>query len=145
MTASVSTNGNRCRPSLATASATAVTALSSCTIEPWPARALAVSRIHAMPFSAVSSRYRRRSPPSRRGTVSEKPPTSPMASVMPSNRSGRLSTSHCEPHLPPFSSSETNAQTRSRGGTIPDLLKYRAMATIIPTMSFMSTAPRPHT
>ena len=44
---------------------------------------------------------------------------SPIASVMPSNRSGRLSTSHCDPYLPPFSSSATKANTRSRGGTIP--------------------------
>ncbi|COW09707.1 Uncharacterised protein [Mycobacterium tuberculosis] len=71
-----------------------------------------------MPFSAVSIRYRRRSPPSCRGTVSEKPPTSPIASVMPSNRSGLLSTSQCDPYLPPCSSSATNANTRSRGGTI---------------------------
>ncbi|CFR96193.1 Uncharacterised protein [Mycobacterium tuberculosis] len=117
-TVSVQTSGNWWRPRRATASQTAVTAFWSCTIEPCPARPRAVSRIHWMPFSAVSIRYRRRSPPSCRGTVSEKPPTSPIASVMPSNRSGLLSTSQCDPYLPPCSSSATNANTRSRGGTI---------------------------
>ena len=144
-TDSVSTSGNWCRPSRATASAIAVTALSSCTIEPCPARPRAASRIQDRPFSAVSMRYSRRSPPSRVGTVSEKPPTSPIASVTPSNRSGRLSTSHCAPYLPPCSSSETNANTRSRGGTMSARLKCRATASVMPTMSFMSTAPRPHT
>ena len=55
-TVSVSAIGNWWRPSLATASAIAVTALSSCTIEPCPARPRAVSRIHSRPFSAVSMR-----------------------------------------------------------------------------------------
>ena len=144
-TGSVSTSGNSWRPSRATASASVVTAFSSCTNEPWPARPRAVSRIHSMPFSAVSMRYSRLSPPSRRGTVSENPPTSPIASVTPSNRSGRFSTSHWQPYLPPASSSATNANTRSRGGTMPARLKCRATAIIMPTMFFMSIAPRPHT
>ena len=55
------------------------------------------------------------------GTVRVNPPTSPMASVTPSNRSGRLSTSHCAPYSPPASSSATKANTRSRGGTMPEL------------------------
>jgi len=41
---------------LATAAATAVTALSGCRIEPCPAWPRAVSRIQAIPFSAVSIR-----------------------------------------------------------------------------------------
>ncbi len=48
--------GNVWRPIRATASASAVTALSSLSIEPCPARPAAVSRIQAMPFSAVSIR-----------------------------------------------------------------------------------------
>ena len=55
-TVSVITNGNRCRPTRATASAIAVTALSSCTIEPCPGRPRACSRSQASPFSAVSMR-----------------------------------------------------------------------------------------
>ena len=42
---------------MATASATAVTALLSWIIDPWPARPRAVSRIHIIAFSAVSIRY----------------------------------------------------------------------------------------
>ncbi len=38
-----------------------------------------------------------------------------------------------------------NANTRSRGGTMPSRLKWRATAIIMPTMSFMSIAPRPQT
>ena len=33
----------------------------------------------------------------------------------------------------------------SRGGTTPSRLNRRATASVMPTMSFMSTAPRPHT
>jgi hypothetical protein len=33
----------------------------------------------------------------------------------------------------------------SRGGTIPSRFIRRATASVIATMSFMSTAPRPHT
>ena len=144
-TAGCTTIGNWWRPNLATASAIVVTALSSWMNDPCPALPRAFRRIHNMPFSAVSIRYSLRSPPSRRGTVSEKPPTSPTASVMPSKRSGRFSTSHLAPYFPPASSSATKANTRSRGGTMPARLKCRATAIIIPHMSFMSTAPRPHT
>ena len=48
--------GHSCRPIRATASASAVTALSSLTIEPWPARPSATSRSQRMPFCAVSIR-----------------------------------------------------------------------------------------
>ena len=40
----------------ATASARFVTALSGWRIDPWPALPVAVSRIHAIPFSAASIR-----------------------------------------------------------------------------------------
>ena len=49
----VSVSGNVWFPSRATASATLVTALSSCRNEPWPGLPRARSRIQAMPFSAV--------------------------------------------------------------------------------------------
>ena len=75
----------------------------------------------------------------------ENPPTSEIASVASVNRSGWWSTSHCDPKVPPASSSDMNAKIRSRGGTYPVVLKSRATATIIATMSFMSTAPRPQT
>ncbi len=94
-----------------------------------------------MPFSAVSTRYARTSSLS----VIENPPTSLIASVTPSNSSGRCSTSHCAPNRPPASSSARNANTMSRGGTTFSRLKCRARASVMPTMSFMSTAPRPHT
>ena len=45
--------GNLCRPTRATASASAVTALSSLIIEPWPGRPFACMRSQSMPFSAV--------------------------------------------------------------------------------------------
>ena len=48
--------GHSCRPSRPIASASSVTALSGCTIEPCPAVPCAVSRSQAMPFSAVCSR-----------------------------------------------------------------------------------------
>jgi hypothetical protein len=55
-TVSVITIGNRCRPTRATASAIAVTALSSWIMEPWPGRPRACSRSQVSPFSAVSIR-----------------------------------------------------------------------------------------
>ncbi|MFM8597530.1 MAG: M20/M25/M40 family metallo-hydrolase, partial [Mycobacterium sp.] len=57
----------------------------------------AVSDGYVWGRGAVSMRYSRRSPPSRRGTVTENPPTSPIASLTPSKRSGRCSTSQCAP------------------------------------------------
>ncbi len=140
-TESVSTIGNRCCPRRVTAAASFDTALSSCSIDPCPARPRTRNVIQAMPFSAVSTRYART--PSLK--VTEKPPTSLMASVTPSNSSGRCSTNHCEPYQLPASSSAKNANTMSRGGTIWLRLKCRATAIDMPSMSFMSTAPRPHT
>ena len=52
----VSRTGHSCCPMRATAAARLVTALSGCTIDPWPAFPLAVIRIQAMPFSAASIR-----------------------------------------------------------------------------------------
>ena len=91
-TAGVSRTGQECLPILATASASSVTALSEFSIEPWPARPRAVSRIQAMPFSATWIRYMRWPP-----IVALKPPTSPIASVTPSKRPGWLSTSQRAP------------------------------------------------
>ena len=123
-TGSVRTSGNWWLPSRATASASVVTALSSWTNEPWPARARGPSAASTrMPFSAVSIEVEALVAAVRCGTVSENPPTSPIASVTPSNRSGRFSTSHFAPYLPPASSSATNANTRSRGGTMPGALE----------------------
>ena len=51
----------------------------------------------------------------------------------------------CEPLVPPASSSAKNTTTRSRGGTVPVRARWRTAASIIASMSFMSTAPRPHT
>ena len=55
-TVSVRVSGKVWLPSRATASATLVTALSSCRNEPCPGLPRAFSRIQAMPFSAVSIR-----------------------------------------------------------------------------------------
>ncbi len=63
-------------------------ALSRWIMEPWPAVPATVSFIQCMPFSAVWIRYRRRCSL----TVKEKPPTSLIASVTPSKRSGWWST-----------------------------------------------------
>ena len=139
-TVGVITTGNRCRPSRATASHSTVTALSSWIIEPCPGRPRATRRSHWMPFWAVSIRYSRRSSL----IVYEKPPTSPIASVHPSNSSAWLSTMKCAPYRPPASSSARNASTRSRGGTRPSRRHWCTRARTIASKSFMSTAPRPH-
>ena len=48
------------------------------------------------------------------------PPTSPIASVHPSNSSGWLSTSQCAPYLPPASSSAgTRAPRHAPAGALP--------------------------
>ena len=52
----VSRTGHSWAPIRATAAASAVTAFSRLTIEPWPARPRAVSRTQAIPFSAASTR-----------------------------------------------------------------------------------------
>ena len=52
----VSRIGHSWAPSRATAALSRATALSSLTIDPWPARPRAVSFIQAMPFSAASMR-----------------------------------------------------------------------------------------
>ncbi len=92
-----------------------------------------------MPFSAVWSRYVRWPP-----TSTENPPTSLIASVAPSKSSGRLSTAHRAPKTPPASSSANIARTTSRAGRLPSRAICRTTARIIASMSFMSTAPRPH-
>ena len=138
-TVSVTTTGNLCRPTRATASASTVTALSSWIIEPCPGRPAACSRSQVRPFSAVSIRYSRRSSE----TVYENPPTSPIASVTPSNISRWLSTSQCPPYSPPASSSARNASTRSRDGVRPSRRIERTVASSMASKSFMSTAPRP--
>ena len=91
-TAGVSRTGQSWRPIRATVSASSVIALSGCSMEPCPAVPCAVSRIQAMPFSAIWTTYRRRP-----ASVTLNPPTSPIASLTPSNRSGWLSTSHRAP------------------------------------------------
>ena len=48
--------GHSCRPSRPIASASSVTALSGWIMDPCPARPWTVSRIQAMPFSAVCRR-----------------------------------------------------------------------------------------
>src|SRR3954447_19351350 len=73
-----------------------------------------------------------------------KPPTSLIASLPPSNNSGWLSTSQWAPKTPPASSSATNASTTSRGGCLPWRTQSATTASVIASMSFMSTAPRPH-
>ena len=75
--------------------------------------------------------------------VTENPPTSPTASVTPSNRSGRLAASQCEPCTLPASSSGRKSTTTSRRGRTPARAHDRMTARIIASMSFMSTAPRP--
>ena len=55
-TAGVSRTGQSWRPIRATVSASSVTALSGCSIEPCPAVPRAVSLSQAMPFSAVWTR-----------------------------------------------------------------------------------------
>ncbi len=114
-TVGVSWSGNSCSPSLATAAANSVTALSLLVIDPWPAVPRAVSFIHAMPFSAVSTRYRRRFSL----TVNEKPPTSLMAESQSANSSGCSFTRYWAPQVPPASSSARKASTMSRGGRRP--------------------------
>src|SRR3954447_12025515 len=73
-----------------------------------------------------------------------KPPTSLIASLQPSKRSGWFSTSQWAPKTPPASSSATNASTTSRGGCLPWRTQSATTASVIASMSFMSTAPRPH-
>ena len=135
----VITTGKSYRPIRATASASRVTALSSCRIEPWPGRPRAISRSQAIPFSAVWIGYIRT--PSRSVTLN--PPTSLTASVQPSNSSGWLSTRNRAPLTPPASSSATNATTTSRGGCSPVRAHCRTSDSSIASMSFMSIAPRP--
>ena len=127
-------------PTLATASASAVIALSLWIMLPWPAVPVAVSRIQARPFSAVWTAYIRWSP-----TETLNPPTSPIASVTPSNRSGCSWTRNLAPQLPPASSSAVNASTTSRSGLRPSRIRFLMTARTIASMSFMSTAPRPQT
>ena len=63
--------------------------------------------------------------------------------MTPSNTSGCSATMKCDPLRPPASSSAKKATTRSRGGTVPVRARWRTLASIIASMSFMSTAPRP--
>ncbi len=55
-TVAVRVSGNSCAPSLETAWAIRVTALSSLVMEPWPARPVAVRVAQATPFSAAAMR-----------------------------------------------------------------------------------------
>ncbi len=137
----VTRTGNVCRPSRPTASHSSVMALSLLVIDPCPAVPSTVSRIQWMPFCAVSTRYSR----SCSFTVNENPPTSPIASVTPSNRSRWLSTRCRAPYTPPASSSARKASTTSRGGLRPLRIRSLTTARVMASMSFMSTAPRPHT
>src|SRR3954467_9610613 len=73
-----------------------------------------------------------------------KPPPSLLASLHPSNRSRWLSTRWRAPKSPPASSSATKASTTSRGGRRPCRTQSRTTASVIASMFFMSTAPRPH-
>jgi hypothetical protein len=59
---SVSRIGHSVRPSVATASASFVIALSRTSLEPWAATPRATSRIQMRDFSPVWSRYARRPP-----------------------------------------------------------------------------------
>ena len=132
--------GHWCRPTRATAAASAVIALSLWIMLPWPAVPVAFRRIQARPFSAVWTAYIRWSP-----TETLNPPTSPIASVTPSNRSGCSCTRNLAPQLPPASSSAVNASTTSRSGLRPSRIRFLMTARTIASMSFMSTAPRPQT
>ena len=83
------------------------------------------------------------SPVPARGTVTLKPPTSETASVTPSNQSRCSSTIHRLPCSPPASSSAKNTKVVVRAGFSPVRARWRRLAMIIASMSFMSTAPRP--
>ncbi len=95
--ASGSCVGHWCRPIRPSASDSAVTALSVWIIDPCPAVPVAVSFIQASPFSAVCTAYSRWPP-----TVTLNPPTSPIASVTPSKKSGCCSTRNRAPQFPPL-------------------------------------------
>ena len=81
--AGVSRSGHSCLPILATVSASSATTLREALMDPCPAGPRRLSRSQAIPFSAVCSRYKRWPP-----SVALNPPTSPIASVTPSNRPG---------------------------------------------------------
>ena len=76
-------------------------------------------------------------------TVSENPPTSPIASEQPSIRSGRFCTIQSAPLAPPASSSAVNTSRIGRRGARPARARARTTLSSIASKSFMSTAPRP--
>ncbi len=77
--------------------------------------------------------------------MSEKPPTSPIASVQPATVSGCRSASHSAPFPPPASSSAVNTSRIGRRGAAPARARARTTPSTMASKSFMSTAPRPHT
>src|SRR5665811_2457674 len=94
--------GHTCASIRPIAPARRTMAFSSLGTDPCPARPWAVIRSHAIPFSAVCSRYARvGSPVFLAGTVTLNPPTSLTASLTPSNTSGWLSTTQWLPSTPP--------------------------------------------
>ena len=88
--------------------------MSGLIIEPWPARPRAVSRIQAMPFSAVSIEVE---PLVAHGGAEAADLADP--SVQSPNSSGWLSTSHCAPWWPPASSSAVKHSTTAARAPAP--------------------------
>ena len=137
--AAPATRADRCR---ATASAAAVTALSSLTIEPWPARPLAVSRSQAMPFS--------------RGLDQVEPQLVAEGEREAADLADRLGAALEEVGVvvdQPVRAVACRRPPRRRGRQHEVALGLaarraamsRTTARIIASMSFMSTAPRPQT
>ncbi len=84
----------------------------------------------------------------RRSSSSEvqKPPTSLIASVQPSKTSGCSSTIQCEPlRAAGLLVGEEARRPRRAAVRCPVRMRWRTAASIIASMSFMSTAPRPQT
>ena len=125
-------------PSFAVASATAVTALSSWISDPWPLVPRAVSRIQKMAFSAVCIRYARR--PARHSQRVAADLAHGLGGSV--EQFGLLSTNQ-------WSRTDRRSPRRRRTRrpdrvTAASALRMSATAIIMASMSFMSTAPRPH-
>ena len=137
----VTRSGNSCRPSRATASQSSVTALSSLIIEPWPARPVAVSRIQAMPFSAVSIEVE---PQVVRDRQRE-------AADLADRLGAALEQLRVVVDQPVRAVAAAGLLVGEEGehdvaaGRRPVRIRSRTTASIIASMSFMSTAPRPQT
>ena len=140
-TASVRTSGKRWAPIRATVLRQRGDRVVLVQNDPCPAMPVARSRIHETPFSAVSTRYRRLPfyRAGRRSGRSRRPHQRPGDPV---EQLRRFSTSQCDPHVPP-ASHRRKANTSSRGGTVPSRPNWRASASVIPAVSFMSMVPRP--